>query len=132
MMIEKLEQLQGLRAKVAELEEMVEATRSTELAVLPERYGFPGVREFIAAVKAASGASRGRRGRSLGATNSSGTKGGARRRKRATITDQTRGEVKRLVDAGKTGNAIAKTLGISVPSVQNIKKALGLVKSGKK
>ena len=29
---------------------------------------------------------------------------------------------------GKTGGEIAKSLGISLPSVQNIKKALGLVK----
>lgn len=32
-----------------------------------------------------------------------------------------------MVDAGKTGAEIADVLGISVPSVQNIKKALGLV-----
>jgi DNA-binding CsgD family transcriptional regulator len=37
--------------------------------------------------------------------------------------------VKKLVGAGKTGSEIAKSLGISLPSVQNIKKALGLVKS---
>ncbi len=51
------------------------------------------------------------------------------RRKRAVITDETRAEVKRLVEAGKTGAEIAQALGISLPSVQNIKKALGLVKS---
>ena len=34
--------------------------------------------------------------------------------------------------AGKTGAAIAKSVGISLPSVQNIKKALGLVQARKK
>jgi DNA-binding CsgD family transcriptional regulator len=34
-----------------------------------------------------------------------------------------------MVDAGKTGAEIAKELKISLPSVQNIKKALGLVKA---
>ena len=38
-------------------------------------------------------------------------------------------EVKKLVEAKKTGAEIAKALGISLPSVQNIKKALGLVKA---
>ena len=44
------------------------------------------------------------------------------------ITDETRAQVKKMVDAGKTGAEIAESLKISVPSVQNIKKALGLVK----
>ena len=58
--------------------------------------------------------------------------GGKRqRRRRAKITNETRTQVKKLVEAGKTGAEIAKTVGISLPSVQNIKKALGLVQSRK-
>jgi DNA-binding CsgD family transcriptional regulator len=38
-----------------------------------------------------------------------------------------REQVKKLVAEGKTGSAIAKEVGISLPSVQNIKKAAGLV-----
>ena len=53
---------------------------------------------------------------------------GRQRRRRAVITDETRASVKKLVESGKTGGEIAKSLGISLPSVQNIKKALGLVK----
>jgi hypothetical protein len=52
-----------------------------------------------------------------------------KRRKRSVITDDTRTSVKKMVEAGKTGSQIAKSLGISLPSVQNIKKALGLVKA---
>ena len=38
-------------------------------------------------------------------------------------------DVKKMVDAGKTGAEISQALKISLPSVQNIKKALGLVKA---
>lgn len=48
--------------------------------------------------------------------------------RRAVITDDTRYQVKRLTEAGKTGAEIAKAVGISLPSVQNIKKALGLIR----
>lgn len=48
---------------------------------------------------------------------------------RVQITDGIRSEVRRLVEAGKTGAQIAKLCGISLPSVQNIKKALGFVKA---
>lgn len=47
---------------------------------------------------------------------------------RAKITDEIRTLVRDCVAAGKTGAEIAKLAGISLPSVQNIKKALGYVK----
>jgi ParB/RepB/Spo0J family partition protein len=50
------------------------------------------------------------------------TKGG-----RAIITDETRAMVLKLHRNEKTGPEIAKAVGISLPSVQNIKKQLGLV-----
>lgn len=49
--------------------------------------------------------------------------------KRTVITHQIRADVKKLVECGKTGGEIAKCLGISLPTTQNIKKALGLVKA---
>jgi DNA invertase Pin-like site-specific DNA recombinase len=51
------------------------------------------------------------------------------RRRRAKITEETRAAVRKLVESNKTGAAIAKELKISLPSVQNIKKSLGLVKA---
>jgi hypothetical protein len=48
------------------------------------------------------------------------------------IDDAMRAEVKKLLKAGKTGAEVAKEVGISLPSVQNIKKAFGLVKERKK
>jgi hypothetical protein len=53
-------------------------------------------------------------------------------RKRAVITDSVRAKVKALLKAGKSGSQVAKAVGISLPSVQNIKKAFGLVKAQKK
>jgi len=49
--------------------------------------------------------------------------------KRARITPELKDRVKAAVVAGKTGAQIASEFGISVPSVQNIKKEFGLVKS---
>jgi len=91
---------------------------SRELAALPGRYGFDNTATFIAAIRAASGGRHAAKAKDPG-----------KRRKRAKITDATRAKVKKLVEAGKTGGAIARKLAISLPSVQNIKKALGLTRA---
>ena len=142
MVTDKLKELEAARAKLASLEQTIADELSSELASLPARYGFASTSEFVSAVNAAtnSGPGRGRgrrRGRPPGSTSSASAsaakpaaagKRGRKRRTRAVITDETRSQVKKMVDAGKTGAEIAQTLKISVPSVQNIKKALGLVK----
>lgn len=123
MVTDKLKELETARAKLAELESTLAADLRAELASLPKKYGFDSVDAFAKAVRAASGKKRGAGGR--------GRKTASGRKPRATITDETRAEVKKLVNAGKTGAEIAKALEISLPSVQNIKKALGLVKDRK-
>lgn len=128
MITEKLKELDALKTKTAALEAAIASEQSAALATLPEKYGFTSAAAFIAAVRAASGARRGRPSKK-GAKK---TKGKPARRRRATITEETRAELKKLVEAGKTGREIAQTLKISLPSVQNIKKALGLVKKAKK
>ena len=122
MVSEQLKQLEATRAKLASLEQSIAAELGKELASLPAKYGFDSAAAFIKAVKAATGGGGGS-GRKPGRPGGPGKK----RRKRAVITDETRASVKKMVEAGKTGNDIAKALGISLPSVQNIKKALGLV-----
>jgi DNA-binding NarL/FixJ family response regulator len=120
MITDKLKELEAARAKLANLEQTIADELKKELASLPAKYGFASAGEFISAVKAATGA-RGAR------TPGSG------KRFRAVITEDTRKDVRKLVEAGKTAVEIAGALGISVPSVQNIKKALGLVRAkGKK
>lgn len=120
MVTDKIKELEATKAKVASLVKAIESERNQELRTLPAKYGFDNVNDFVKAVKAAAG---GRGGKKSG-----GAKGG-KRRTRAVITEETRAQVKKLVAAGKTGTEIASTVGISLPSVQNIKKALGLVKA---
>jgi hypothetical protein len=123
MVTTKISALEAARAKVARLEASIAAQLNKELAALPKKYGFESVEAFTKAVKAAAGGKRGR---------PAGSAGGKKRRSRAVITDAMRAEVKKLVEAGKTGAEIAKTVGISLPSVHNVKKALGLVEKRKK
>lgn len=130
MVSDKLKALEAARAKLASLEQSIQSELHRELAKLPAKYGFANADDFIAAVRAATGGKKGRPGRPAKAAAAKGGRGGPgkRRRSRAVITDETRAEVKKLAEAGKTGAEIAKAVGISLPSVQNIKKALGLVK----
>ena len=124
----RLQELEAARAKLARLEQSI----ADDLAKLPSRYGYDSAEEFArAVVSAAGGSGRGgrRRGRPPGSAKSAGKGGpGKKRRRRSVITDETRAQVKKLVEGGKTGADIARTVGISLPSVQKIKKALGLVK----
>jgi hypothetical protein len=128
MVSQQIKQLEATKAKVLALEKSIAGSLHKELAALPGKYGFDSVAAFAKAVKAAFGSAgpAARKGRGKGRKPA-----GAKRRKRAVITDETRAEVKKLVEAGRTGGQIAKELGISLPSVQNIKKALGLVKARK-
>lgn len=122
MVTDKIKALAVSKAKVAELEKSIATELDRELAALPGKYGFDSLPAFFSAVRSASrGKLRG--GKSVAA--------GGKRRKRAVITADTKAKVKSLVEAGKTGAEIAKAVGISLPSVQNIKKDLGLVKARK-
>jgi DNA-binding CsgD family transcriptional regulator len=136
MVTDKIKELEAARAKLASLEQSIADELNKELAALPAKFGFESTADFVRAVEVAAGGGGGRRGRPRGrkpaaaAAAASPGRGapGRKRRKRALITDETRTQVKKLVADGKTGAEIAKAVGISLPSVQNIKKALGLVK----
>jgi hypothetical protein len=128
MVIEVVKELEAAKAKVMELELSLEKERTQKLSRLPFDYGYEDLNSFIKALKEAGGAPRpGRRGRAKGAKSSSGGKS----RKRARITPEIKEKVKEMVKDDKTGAEIAKALGISLPSVQNIKKEFGLVKARK-
>ena len=118
MVTNKIRLLRTTKAKVAKLEQSIKAQLAKELASLPRKYGFSSPHDFIKAVRSVAGK----------ALVSAGKKVGGKRRKRAVITADTKAKVKSLVEAGKTGGEIAKSVGISLPSVQNIKRELGLVK----
>ena len=119
MITKKIQELAVTKAKVASLEKSIATQLNRELAALPDKFGFGDVNAFIKAVKAAAGGHRGGKKKAR--------RGGKKRRSRAVITAATRAQVKKLVEAKKTGSEIAKAVGISLPSVHNIKKALGLV-----
>jgi hypothetical protein len=123
---DKIKALARARARIAALERSIATELNRELARLPARFGFSDTASFIAAVKGAAGRGSGRR-RSLILAGANGGK----RRTRARINDDIRTQVRERVEAGETGRNIAQQLRISLPSVQNIKKALGLVKARK-
>ena len=132
MLTEKIKELAAAKAKVNELEQKIAAERVSELAGLPASFGFESVAAFVKAVRAAAGRKPVKRRKARKARKAAGkAKKPAKKktRTRAKITDATRADVKKMVEAKKTGAEIAKALGISLPSVQNIKKALGLVKA---
>ncbi len=116
-----LKKIAEYKSKLAELER----ERNAELAKLPARFEFDSVEDFIEAVRHAAGK---RSGRAAAKPAARKTKSG--RKPRAKITSDIVDAVKKLVADGKTGKEIAKATGISLPSVQNLKKKLGLV--GKK
>lgn len=121
MALNIVKELESAKAKVAALTESLEKELHQKLAGLPAEYGFDDLKSFIKALKNAAG-----RGSRKEKASKPGKKG-----KRARITPEIKDQVKALVKAEKTGAEIAKELGISLPSVQNIKKELGLVKARK-
>ena len=128
MVTEKIKEIAELKAKASKLEAKMIVERKAELASLAEKYGYDSLKAFIKALKEAAGKTGKRRGpKPKGKKGKAAGKPG--KRKRAKITPAMREKVKAAVQAGKSGSAIAKQLGMSVQSVQNIKKSFGLVKS---
>jgi len=116
------------RAEVERLEKAAAQALSQKLAALPQEYGFSDLNSFIKALKAAAkgGSAVKKKGKP-----SPKPKAGKRGR-RARITPETKEKVRELVAQNKTGAEISSILGISLPSVQNIKKELGLVRTKSK
>ena len=123
MVTDKIKQLADYQQKVEKLKQTVAGQLKQELASLYKKYGFESPLALIKAIKDSVGGKRAARGPKPA---------GGKKRKRAKITPEVKQKLKAQVEAGKTGTEIAKSLGISLPSVQNIKKELGLVKARKK
>lgn len=136
MFNDQLAKLEKAKADLLQLESKISAERVAALAKLPSDFGYASLDLFIKALKEAAKTSgktkgKGARGAKSGAAKAAKPAPAAKAAKagkRAKITDEIKAQVKVLSEAGKTGQEIAKALGISAPSVQNIKKALGLVK----
>jgi len=121
MIDKKIQKLNAARAKVAALEHAIANERLKELATLPAKYGFGDVASFIKALKSAVGSAK--VGRGVAAASARPTGG-----KRKHITPEAKAKVAELLNEGKSGSEVAARVGISLPSVQKIKKELGLVK----
>lgn len=129
MAIDHLKELELAQAKVVELKNRI----VEELASLPAKYGYESITDFFKAVKEASESVKPTKRKATSAKKTApkaAKKAAAKSRGRgARISDEVRAEVKKLTEAGVPGAQIAKQLGISLPSVQNIKKGFGLVKA---
>ncbi len=91
------------------------------------RYGYVTKDELIAALQDSPTLAVIEKSLSEGAAKQATADGG--QRKRAKVTDAMRAKAEKLFGEGKTSGEVASRLGISVATVSNIKKALGLVKA---
>lgn len=135
LFIDKINQLEAAKAKVAELEKNVLSERELALASLPRDFGFDNLNAFIKALKSAAAKSGKGKGRKAGKgvkaakTPKVAKAGKAGKRTRTKLTPELKQQVIAAVQEGKSGAEIAKAFSISLPSVQNIKKEAGLVKA---
>jgi len=130
--IDQIAELTKAKAKLAQAEAKLASDRVSALSKLPTDYGYANLNDFIKALKDSAG--KGRKAKASKAVKGAKAPKAAKalkaaKGKRAKLTPEVKAQVKAMVDAGNTGQEIAKALGISQPSVQNIKKELGLVKS---
>ncbi len=111
MVTDKIQQIETFKKRITALEKQVEK----QLSELHIKYGFSTVDDFVAAVKNVNSKDPGK---------NSGCK-----RNRTIITPALKQKVVEALKAGRTGEEVAETSGISLPSVYNIKKAVGLTKA---
>ena len=121
MVTEKLKQLSEYQTKVEELKNEIDQELKNDLAHLHEKYGFGTPADLIKAIREAAG---------LGGKPK--TRVAASHRKHARITAELKEKIKVALQENKSGAQIAEEFGISLPSVYNIKKEFGMVKSRKK
>ncbi len=126
---DQIAELEKAKAKLAAAEAKLAADRVAALARLPGDYGYANVNDFIKALKAAAG--KARRGKKVKGAKAPKVAKAAKagKRTRAKITPELKQQVISAVQSGQSGAEIAQAFGISLPSVQNIKKEAGLVKA---
>jgi hypothetical protein len=124
--IDQLNQITAAKAKLAAQEQAIFQQREQALAKLPASHGYSDLKSFIKALKAAAGSSRKSKKTAKAAKTPKATK--PAKRTRAKITPELKQQVLAAIQEGKTGAEIVKSFGLSLPSVQNIKKEAGLVK----
>lgn len=124
-----LSALQAAESQVQALRQKAANERTQLLAGLHAQCGFGSRKDLIDALLALGGPGRGKPAKSNGGGTAPGA---AKKRKRARITAELRNDVVKALQAAEAASAIAKRFSISSQTVQNIKKAAGLVKARKK
>ena len=133
--IDQIAELEKAKAKLAQAEAKLASDRTTALAKLPGDYGYANLNDFIKALTLAAGkAKKGKAAKAAKAPKAAKAAKApkaakAAKRGRTKITPELKAQVIAAVKADKSGAEIAQAFGISLPSVQNIKKEAGLVKS---
>jgi transposase len=127
MLTPKLQQLATAKAKVEELEKKLSAERNAVLRRLHTEVGYSSREDLIAALRGLDGAGAGRGRPKAAASTSAGRKRG-KRKARAKITPEIREQIIAAVKGGSTGNQVAQKFGVSLPTVQNIKRDAGLTR----
>lgn len=122
-------QIAATKARLDALEKKAATEAAKKLTNLHKDLGFATRADLIAALSSLEtvGGKRGRKAKA--APSKAGAAGKASKRaKRTKITDELKAKVIEAVKQGGKGSDIAKDFGISIPSLQNIKKAAGLTK----
>lgn len=135
MITDTQKQIAATKAKLEALEKKAAAEASKKLTSLHKTVGYATRAELISALQGLEGGAK--RGRKPGAAKKAAPKAAkapkaTKRAKRARITEELKAAVIEAVKSGEKGAAVAKKFGISIPSLQNIKKAAGLTKTRKK
>ena len=128
MLSSKIKELADYKAKIVELERAVLEERESALSRAHSDLGFASRSDLIKALNALEKAGP-KRGRKKGAKAASAPTEKKARRKRTTITPELRDSILAAVKEGGTGTAVAKKFGVSLPTVQNIKRAAGLTRA---
>lgn len=128
------EKLEKLRLELAALEAQNQEEIKARLTALPAELGYKNARELITALLPFA--------RGLAVVEASTLKSAdapvvavasKAKGKRTKVTDSMRTEITNLLrDTGMTAKQVAEKFGVSVPTVNNIKSAAGLVKKKKK
>ena len=105
----QLQELDAAKAKVVELENRITEGRRQALAALPEQFGFHSMKELIAALRSIA----------------------VPRSRHSRVTSEVRDTIKKMFKDGMKSKEISNQTGLSRPTIQIIKKQLGLVKERK-
>ena len=123
--------LQKAETQVQRLRQRAANERAGHLKELHKAFGFASRRDLMDALAALDGP--GRHSASPKSTASGTTTAAAAKKgKRPRVTPEMKTEIIKALKAGDSGEAVAKRFGVSSQTVQNIKKAAGLVQARKK